>query len=135
MSLAYWRTLHFSAPDRADPAKEATVWGNDADPEGDGIHNCGEYLLLLDPNACDSPLAGIAVTGSLGIDWLGFTYTRAKDRPGVTEAIQTSPDLAAWSGTGFPTLLVGETATTATYQVLLPLNPPRGFIRFVFTVP
>ncbi len=135
MSLAYWRTLHFSAPDRADPAKEATVWGNDADPEGDGIPNCGEYLLLLDPNACDSPLAGIAVTGYLGIDWLGFTYTRAKDRPGVTEAIQTSPDLAAWSGTGFLTLLVGETATTATYQVLLPLNPPRGFIRFVFTVP
>ncbi len=135
MSLAYWRTLHFSAPDRADPAKEATVWGNSADPEGDGIPNCGEYLLLLDPNACDSPLAGIATTEYLGIDWLGFTYTRAKDRPGVTEAIQTSTDLAAWSGTGFLTLLVGETATTATYQVLLPLNPPRGFIRFLFTTP
>ena len=41
--LPYWRSLWFPYPDRDDPAKEATLWGDLSDPDGDGIPTCGEY--------------------------------------------------------------------------------------------
>ena len=80
MNLAYWRTLHFSAADRADPAKEATVWGNHADPDGDHIPNSGEYLLLLNPNVGDNPLNQLSIIQKWGTRWLRIVYTVGADR-------------------------------------------------------
>lgn len=138
-SIAYWRTLHFSAADRADPAKEATVWGNEADPEGDHMPNCGEYLLLLDPNVCDSPVGRSPVIERFGSSWLQFTYTQATDRPGVSHVTLYSADLTpgSWQSTtalGFPTTLVAETATTRTWEILVPATGAKGFIRMGFTM-
>jgi len=134
MSLAYWRSLHFSAPDRADPAKQATVWGDTADLDGDGVPNMGEYLLLLDPAMCDSPLANVTVIDYLGIKWLSFDYTIGKHRPGVIESVKTSTTLGpgSWSPTGFMPMLIDETAESVTYRVLVPINEPRRFVRLEF---
>jgi len=141
MSLAYWRTLHFSAADRADPAKEATVWGNNADSDGDGTPNCGEYLLLLNPGACDSPLGQLEILEWWGMRWLLLSYTVATDRPDVALAIQYSADLTPGSWTdlddlrpSFPHYLIDETSTTRTWELLVPVSESHGFVRMGFTV-
>ena len=36
------------------PASEASVWGDEADPDGDGYRNLEEFTHGLDPNAADS---------------------------------------------------------------------------------
>jgi hypothetical protein len=44
-----WRTLYFSPADLADPSKEATLWGDEADPDGDGQNNFFEFTAGLLP--------------------------------------------------------------------------------------
>jgi hypothetical protein len=141
MSLAYWRALHFSATDRANPAKEATIWGNQADPDGDGVPNSGEYLLLLNPQTCDSPLAHLEIMAWWGMRWLLLTYTVATDRTEVVLTTQYSADLTPGSWTdiddlrpSFPHYIIDETINTRTWELLVPVYETRGFIRMGFTV-
>lgn len=46
-----WQRDHFSDADLADPAKELTIWGGNADPDGDGASNILEYARGTDPNS------------------------------------------------------------------------------------
>ena len=46
-----WRAQHFTPEELANSALEATLWGDDADPDGDGLSNCFEHLLQGDPLA------------------------------------------------------------------------------------
>jgi hypothetical protein len=48
-SLAEWRQQHFTAEVLADPDAAATVWGPEADAEGDGRSNMQEYAFGSDP--------------------------------------------------------------------------------------
>ncbi|MEX1049764.1 MAG: hypothetical protein WED15_09560 [Akkermansiaceae bacterium] len=50
-AMADWRSASFSAMDLADPAKEATVWGDGADPDGDGLCNAAEYAAQTPPQS------------------------------------------------------------------------------------
>ena len=141
MSLAYWRSLHFSASDRADPAKEASVWGDYADPDGDHVPNCGEYLLLLNPAAHDSPLENLPIIQWWGMDWLQIDYTVGKDRTEVSLTTEYSEDLTpgSWGDVDqlhppFPHYLLDETATTSTWELLVPAYRSCGFVRMGFTV-
>jgi predicted outer membrane repeat protein len=141
MSLAYWRTLHFNAVDRADPAKEATVWGNPADPDGDGVPNSGEYLLLLNPAACDNPLGQLEIIEWWSWPWLQVVYTVGTDRTEVALTTEYSPDLSSgsWGDTDdflppFPHYLIAETQSTQTWGLLIPIYEARGFVRMGFTV-
>ncbi|MGB6222520.1 GDSL-type esterase/lipase family protein [Haloferula sp.] len=47
--IAQWRADHFDPTDLADPSKEATLWGDGADPDHDGLANLWEYFHGLDP--------------------------------------------------------------------------------------
>jgi hypothetical protein len=49
LTVADWRSMHFAPGDLADPAKEATVWGDNADPDGDGATNAEEFAAGTDP--------------------------------------------------------------------------------------
>ena len=42
--LSAWRELVFGTHVN-NPTEEATVWGDDADPDQDGISNLAEYML------------------------------------------------------------------------------------------
>ncbi len=49
-----WRTEHFSAGELADAGLEAGLWGNQADPDGDGRQNLYEYATGTDPRAAEA---------------------------------------------------------------------------------
>ena len=44
-----WLESHFSAAELGDPSLEGTLWGDNADPDQDGLNNCLEYLMQGDP--------------------------------------------------------------------------------------
>jgi hypothetical protein len=48
-TLDIFRSVNFTATDLADPTKEATVWGDKADPDMDGQSNFFEFVAGLDP--------------------------------------------------------------------------------------
>jgi hypothetical protein len=53
--LQTWRTKFFAAADLVNPTKEATVWGDSADPDRDGMTNYEEFLAGTNPNQSDLP--------------------------------------------------------------------------------
>jgi len=90
---AVWNDAHFG-DDVGDPGAEATVWGGDADPDGDGSPNDKEYAFVGDPNVADE-------VGVLDIErdgdgnWV-LSYTRRSDDPAIVFVVEASTDLDAW---------------------------------------
>jgi alkaline phosphatase D len=70
---AEWRTANFSPADLTNPAKEATVWGDAADPDGDALNNGAEYAAQTAPlsgpgsDAFRSDIAGVIVSSTNGL--------------------------------------------------------------------
>ncbi len=90
-----WRSARFSSAELAD----ASVSGDAADPDGDGMGNLLEYALGGEPRAADS--AGF--TPATGLDGvadnarLTLTYTQPAARPDIAYLAEWSNDLAtAW---------------------------------------
>ena len=82
--LMAWRYNHFSAADIANPALESSVWGDNADPDADGIPNLLEYALALNPWQADSGLPGVSISGAGASAQV--TYRKASQ-------LATEPDL------------------------------------------
>ncbi len=101
-TLAEWRTAHFSAADLADPTKEATVWGNDADPDADGLTNGAEYAAQTPPLAGQtgdvlrSGLAAVVVSAS-SEEFPVHILRELLPGAGYEYLAQSSPDLSSWS--------------------------------------
>ena len=49
-----WAVANFGLTVASDPAQQTTVWGENADPDGDGIRNLLEYTADTDPLASNS---------------------------------------------------------------------------------
>lgn len=59
-----WLPLHFTPVELADAGLEASLWGEDADPDGDGANKL-DFLLMGDPRVHDlSRLVGISHDGA-----------------------------------------------------------------------
>jgi sialate O-acetylesterase len=91
-----WRDLHFAPEDLADPALEGALWGDAADPDGDGIANLLEYLFGSDPRQAepDQPSLQVVADGAYFV----VQYPVAKrtaDEPTLHHAMQWSASLMA----------------------------------------
>lgn len=96
--LQRWRQNNFSAADLGEPGNEATVWGNSADPDQDGVSNWHEYLFGGNPNVGDRSsmeLSAEVDAGGAG-PRLRFTYRRRTDDPSVRYSPKVSSDLKTW---------------------------------------
>ena len=129
-----WLMAQFSAADLADPAKEATVWGHKADPDGDGRDNLMEYALGLNPtNSAD---IGQGVTSAImkfeNQSYLVLTFNRRTNDASLTYVAQVSGNRQYWSsGPGFAELVDRQPLSAGwerlTYRDLVPIwtNAPR----------
>jgi len=102
-TLAEWRANYFSAADLADPTKEASVWGDRADPDGDGAPNALEFALGLNPLVPDSTqilfTIDLGTSGGNPVALLSFPVRKALGASHY--APQVSSDFVNWSSAGF----------------------------------
>lgn len=90
-----WRAGKFTPQELADSALEAALWGDDADPDGDGRSNLLEYATgteprIAGPGAMES---GLEDDG----DTLTLTYQRNLDATDVSFQVEKATNLADWS--------------------------------------
>ena len=88
-----WRSLHFTSEELGNPALEASLWGNEADPDGDGRSNLIEYATGTDPRVSEvSPVSATHDAGALSL-----TYTKNLAASDIAFQVQQTDDLAAWN--------------------------------------
>jgi hypothetical protein len=111
-ALDAWRAQFFSAADLADPTKESAVWGDGADPDGDGRDNLMEFALGLNPLKKDSSagVLGISVVKAAGTKYASLTFNRRQNTPILQYIPEVSGDGQAWTG---GTSVVKENSVTA----------------------
>ncbi|MCX8156808.1 MAG: Ig-like domain-containing protein [Verrucomicrobiae bacterium] len=127
-----WRQQYFSAADLGNPAKEATVWGDQADPDGDGRNNLQEYVAGTVPTNAASRLQ-FSIERGAGVVRLRIT-PRAEGRTYV--ALVSSSPLGPFTPLANPLtqisgneLIITDTAPGTGprfYQVQVFLSPPAG---------
>ena len=92
-----WRSSHFTAGELGNAALEATLWGNDADPDSDGRVNLLEYACGTDPRGTDADPTGFALVSDGG-DFITLTYKRNLNATDVNFLVQKADNLTDWSG-------------------------------------
>lgn len=133
-NLEVWRARYFSAGDLQDPAKEATVWGDLADPDNDGRHNLMEFALGLNPLASEPQDAAFVsqTLDSGGNQFLTLTFNARIDESLVQYVTEVSADNALWAAS---TLRIAATPVNSefervTHRDTVPITPANArFIR------
>ncbi len=93
-----WLHGPFTNAELADPAREATLWGRQADPDGDGVANLFEYALGTDPKTAEVGGCGGRLGGPVPAEGaLAFTFRRRPGTVGVGYSLEQSADLASWT--------------------------------------
>jgi hypothetical protein len=142
-SLDTWRSQQFSVADLSDPTKEATVWGDKADPDQDGRDNLLEFALGLNPNQEEASQQAISSTivDVGGVKYGGLIFLRRINEPLLQYIPEVSSDKLNWSsGAGVVQLVstvpLNATFETVSVQDLTPISPgnPR-FIRLRIVKP
>ncbi len=102
---AQWKATRFGAS-----ASDATIAGDDRDPDGDNLSNILEYALGGNPLASEPGIAPAS-----GISALSMTFTRLDPAP-VTYLVEGSPNLINW--TTLATLSSGSSSWTSSGIVI-----------------
>ncbi len=96
-ALESWRTLHFTPEELANPALEATLYGNAADPDGDGRSNLLEYATGTDPRSAGATVETVEME-TVGPDsFLTLTFLKNMSATDLSFQVETAEDLATWN--------------------------------------
>ena len=99
-TIPRWRAQYFTTVDLADPQKEATLWGDNADPDGDGFRNLAEFTMGGAPlSAASRPtqFATLFTDPGASETYLRMTCSLREGIGGITYTPKGSSDLATWS--------------------------------------
>ncbi|HEU0008561.1 MAG TPA: Ig-like domain-containing protein [Verrucomicrobiae bacterium] len=100
-SVEQWRLEHFGAAAVNNPALEASVWGDVADPDHDGLTNREEYYFGLDPTR---PFGGadtvLSISRGIIPSRVILYYPRRTNDSRLSYCLEASIDLIHWSDTG-----------------------------------
>ncbi|PYI88063.1 MAG: hypothetical protein DME26_04240 [Verrucomicrobia bacterium] len=133
-SLDRWRTSYFSSTDLQDPTKEATLWGDLADPDNDGRNNLMEFALGLNPLGSE-PQDTVLVSGTVnsgGNQYLTLTFNSRINEPLLQYLVEVSADNATWSTTAqrVSNTPINSDFERVTWQDTVPITPQAArFIR------
>jgi phosphodiesterase/alkaline phosphatase D-like protein len=142
---AGWRALYFTPAELANPALEATLWGDAADPDHDDLSNGEEFLFQGNPRVASPDLLPFGSVIQVGDDYrVAFTYRAPVYPERCAFAVQESEALADWKALPANSLqesarddypAEGTTRITVQSVVPLPGESPRRFYRSVIETP
>ena len=129
-----WRHANFSAADLGDPAKEATLWGNSANPDEDLWSNAFEFFFGTDPNSFDEGYPMTYEVHKVGLD--GFAvleFERSKAVPAGAGVVEGSGDLSQWQVVNAPAVVMEDLGDRERVRVRIPLEEQarQSFVRLV----
>ena len=133
-ALEEWRRANFSAADLGDPAKEATLWGNSANPDEDLWSNAFEFFFGTDPNSFDESYPMTYEVRQVGLD--GFAvleFERFKAMPAGVGVVEGSGDLSQWQVVNAPAVVMEDLGDRERVRVRVPLEEQakQSFVRLV----
>ncbi len=127
---AAWLQRYFTAAQLANPALQATHWGDQADLDGDGLNTLLEFAFGTAPDnaASHAPLLSSSGTEPSGDRYLDLSFRRWKNFNNISYAIEASTDLTDWTSNGLSTQFIGQPLPNfdGTETVTIRLTPPTG---------
>ena len=133
-ALEEWRHANFSAADLGDPAKEATLWGNRANPDEDLWSNAFEFFFGTDPNSFDEGYPLTYEVRRVGVDdFAVLEFERSKAVPAGAGVVEGSGDLSQWQVVNAPAVVMEDLGDRERVQVRIPLEEraKQSFVRLV----
>jgi hypothetical protein len=112
--LEGWLAQNFSVATLGDAALESEIWGDQADPDDDGLSNLLEYFGGYNPNVTES-VAAISRPEFSGEE-IFVEYRKSLSASGVVGQVEWSDDLQVWHRDGLVETRVGEDETHATFR-------------------
>jgi hypothetical protein len=91
-----WRSENFSAGELADAELEASLWGSEADPDGDGRSNLLEYAAGTDPRENDADSTSFAMETVEEDEFVTLTYRKNLAASDLDFQVQKGDDLSEW---------------------------------------
>jgi hypothetical protein len=111
--LDQWRLQYFPPIVLSDPSLEATVWGNNADPDGDGAPNIMEYVFGTNPTSADpGDTAPLQIFKTANPATVMLVYKRRTDDWRLVYTIETATSFGTWQPLD-PGQIVNETTAGA----------------------
>lgn len=114
-----WLTHQFSAAELGNPALEATLWGELADPDQDRRNNFAEFFAGSNPRQPDaSPfLDAVMEEGRLAI-----YFRRAREAEAIEAIFDVSTDLRTWERLSEPIEVAQDLGTTRLLRISVPMG-------------
>ena len=135
ITINAWRVEQFSAADLADSSKEPTLWGDLADPDGDGAVNVLEFAFATAPtNAASKPLISASLSPPTGPSQHLRVQYQCREGASVSIHAEASTNLVNWAAAStFSQQIASQVNGTAivTLQETVPTDSAANSRKFV----